>query len=110
MLEARDTLRYMQQRVSERSVGYVVSVSLILEGADLCRHIRLACIKYSLHLCYTSTDSLSTPQSNGEWDMHRLSMEVDLQSLFGLHVPPPPAFGLVLRRRYWSAKIDDISM
>ncbi len=56
---------------------------------------------------------------------HRLNMEVDLQSLFGLHVtwcaqlyswaetpklPPPPAFGLVLRGRYWSAKIDDISL
>ncbi len=50
-------------------------------------------------------------------------MEVDLQSLFGLHVtwcaqlyslaetpqlPPPPAFGLVLRGRYLSAKKDDI--
>ncbi len=23
---------------------------------------------------------------------------------------PPPAFGLVLRGRYWSAKIDDISL
>ncbi len=56
---------------------------------------------------------------------HRLNMEVDLQSLFGLHVtwcaqlyslaetshlPPPPAFGLVLRGRYSSAKIDDISL
>ncbi len=52
-------------------------------------------------------------------------MEVDLQSLFGLQVTwcaqlyslaetphslPPPAFGLVLRGRYWSAKIDDISL
>ncbi len=52
-------------------------------------------------------------------------MEVDLQSLFGLHVtwcdqlhslaetpqlPPPPVFGLALRWRYWSAKIDDISL
>ncbi len=58
-------------------------------------------------------------------------MEVDLQSLFGLHFmwcvqlhslaetlqyPPPPAFGLDnkkkvdIRRRYWSAKIDDISL
>ncbi len=49
-------------------------------------------------------------------------MEVDLKSLFGLYVtwcaqlyslpetpqPPPPAFGLVLRGRYWSAKIGDI--
>jgi|LakMenE18May11ns_1017448.scaffolds.fasta_scaffold9631727_1 hypothetical protein len=47
---------------------------------------------------------------------HRLNMEIDLQSLFGLHVHsctylyllaeapqlPPP--------RYWSAKIDDISL
>jgi hypothetical protein len=53
---------------------------------------------------------------------HRSNMEVDLQSLFGLNVhtcthwlrprcsPPPPAFGLVLRGRYWSAKIDDISL
>ncbi len=56
---------------------------------------------------------------------HRLNMKVDLQSLFGLHVtwcaqlsslaespqlPPPPAFGLVLRGRYWSAKIAGISL
>ncbi len=54
---------------------------------------------------------------------HRLNMDIDLQSLFKLHVtwcaqlyslaettqvPPAPAFGLVLRGRYWSAKIDDI--
>ncbi len=52
-------------------------------------------------------------------------MEVDLQSLFGLRVTwcaqlyslaetpllrPPPALGLVLWGRYWSAKIDDISL
>jgi hypothetical protein len=45
-------------------------------------------------------------------------MDLDLQSLFGLHVhscthwltpqPPPPAFGLVYEG-FWSAKIDDIS-
>ncbi len=52
-------------------------------------------------------------------------MEVDLQSLIGLHItwcaqlyslaetpksPPTTAFGLVLRGRYWSEKIDDISL
>jgi hypothetical protein len=52
---------------------------------------------------------------------HRLNTEVDLPGLFGLHVtwcaqlylladtpqlPPSPTFGLVLRGRYWSAKID----
>jgi hypothetical protein len=49
---------------------------------------------------------------------HRLNMELNLQNLFGILVPfvqlyllaeapqpPPPAFG-----RYWSAKIDDISL
>jgi hypothetical protein len=56
---------------------------------------------------------------------HRLNMEVGLQSLLGLHVtwcaqlyslaetpqlPPSPPFGLVLRGRYWSAEIDDISL
>ncbi len=46
-------------------------------------------------------------------------MELDLQSLFGLHVhscthrlrplsSPTPSFGLI--GRYWSAKIDDISL
>jgi hypothetical protein len=54
---------------------------------------------------------------------HRLNMEVDLQSLFGLHVtwyaqlyslaetlqaPQSSAFGLVYGGRYWSAKTDDI--
>ncbi len=47
--------------------------------------------------------------------VHRLIMELDLQGLLGLQVHscthwlrprnPPPAFG-----RYWSAKIDDISL
>ncbi len=49
---------------------------------------------------------------------HRSNIELDLQSLFGLHVtwcaqlfslaetlqhPPPPAFGLIYDGRYWSA-------
>ncbi len=53
-------------------------------------------------------------------------MELDLVSLFGLlpvytvqlysmdetpQPPPPiPAFGLIYEGRYWSAKIDDISL
>ncbi len=52
-------------------------------------------------------------------------MELDLQSLFRLHVTwcaqlfslaespqpsPSPAFGLIYEGRYWSAKIDDISL
>jgi hypothetical protein len=50
-------------------------------------------------------------------------MELDLHSLFGLHVysctywlrapyPPPPAFGIIYKRAigHWSAKIDDISL
>ncbi len=55
---------------------------------------------------------------------HRLIMELDLQSLFGLHVhcavctavlvgrdpPPLPCSGAHVRGRYWSAKIDDISV
>jgi hypothetical protein len=52
---------------------------------------------------------------------HRLNMESDFQSLFGIHVqcsctnwlrprnPPPPRNWAHLRGRYWSAKIDDIS-
>jgi hypothetical protein len=58
------------------------------------------------------------------YNRDRLNMEVDLQSIFGSmsrdvkscsyslrprNSLPPPAFGLVLRGRYWSAKIDDIS-
>ncbi len=55
--------------------------------------------------------------------MHRLNMELDRQSLFGLHVhsciligwdpatpPPPPPIWSHIRGRYWSAKIDDISL
>jgi hypothetical protein len=52
----------------------------------------------------------------------RLNMELGLQSLFGLHVhsctfwlkprnpPPPPRIWAHIRGRYWSAKIDDISV
>ena len=54
---------------------------------------------------------------------HRLNMELHLQSLFGLHVhscthwlrprnspPPSPTIWAHLWGRYWSAKIDDISL
>ncbi len=52
---------------------------------------------------------------------HRLNMELDLQSLFGLHVhscthllrsrtPSPPRIWAHIRGRWWSAKIDDISL
>ncbi len=55
---------------------------------------------------------------------HRLNMELDLQCLFGLHVytvqmcslaetphpPPLPRIWAHIRGRYWSAKIDDISL
>jgi hypothetical protein len=50
-------------------------------------------------------------------------MELDLQSFFGLlftavliggdpATPPPPlrSFGLMLQGRYWSTKIEDISL
>ncbi len=52
---------------------------------------------------------------------HRLDMELDLQSLFGLlctavlmaetpQLPPPPRIWPHIRGRDWSAKIDDISL
>ncbi len=57
---------------------------------------------------------------------HRLNMEVDLQSLFGLHAtwcaqlyslaervpatPLSPGVWIRIRGRYWSTKIDDISL
>jgi hypothetical protein len=52
---------------------------------------------------------------------YRLNMELDLQSLFGLQVhscsrwlrlrnPPPPSIWAHIQGRYWSAKIDDISL
>ncbi len=57
---------------------------------------------------------------------HRLNMELDLQSLFGVGFmcpavfiswdpantppPPPPHIWAHIRGRYWSAKIDDNSL
>jgi hypothetical protein len=49
-------------------------------------------------------------------ERHRLNMELDLQSLFGLHTlaetpqSPPPRIWAHIRGHYWSAKIDDISL
>jgi hypothetical protein len=51
----------------------------------------------------------------------RLNMELDLQSIFGLHVHScthwlrprnsrPPRIWARIQGRYWSAKIDDISL
>ncbi len=50
--------------------------------------------------------------------IHGINMELDLQTVFGLHVhscthrlrPPPPPHRTHIRVRYWSAKIDDISL
>jgi hypothetical protein len=68
---------------------------------------------------------LPTPQKNmhlhcilGHSYYHRLNMKLDLQNLFGLHVhsfthwlrPPTPRIWAHIRGRYWSAKIDDISL
>ncbi len=49
---------------------------------------------------------------------HRLNTEIDLQSLFGLHVHSgthwlrlcnlPPEFELIYEGAYWSDKVDDI--
>ncbi len=50
---------------------------------------------------------------------HRLNMEIELQSVFGLHVhscshcwdlPPSPRFWAHIRERYWSVKIENISL
>jgi hypothetical protein len=49
---------------------------------------------------------------------HMLNMELDLQSLFGLlctavltpRLPPSLRIWAHIRGRYWSAKIDDISL
>ncbi len=51
---------------------------------------------------------------------HKLNMDLKLQSLCGLHVhcrthwlrprTPPPSIWAHIRGRYWSAKIDDISL
>jgi hypothetical protein len=50
---------------------------------------------------------------------HRLIIELDLQSLFGLHMHTrthwlrprnPPRIWAHIRGRYWSASIDDISL
>ncbi len=61
-----------------------------------------------LKFCLRGEGHMVSPQ--------RLKMEVDLQSSLGLHVtwcaqlyPPPPALDSI-RGRYWSAKIDDISL
>jgi hypothetical protein len=65
---------------------------------------------------------LPTVSARVEVLLHRLNMELDLQSLFGPHVyscthwlrprtlPPSPRSWAHIRGRYWSDKIDDISL
>jgi hypothetical protein len=62
--------------------------------------------------------SSTVPQERGALSLSRKNMEIDLQSLFGLHVHscthwliprnphPPPRIWAHVRGRYWSAKID----
>jgi hypothetical protein len=56
------------------------------------------------------------------YSMHRLNMELDLQSLFGLmctavyslaetpQLLQSPRIWAYIRGRYWSAKIEDVSL
>ncbi len=92
------------------------NLNAIVDDAEFCGFITAATFRLGiLHRCLVELRPC----------LHRLNMEVELQSLFGLHVtwcaqpyslaeapqsPPPPAFGLDIRGRYWSAKIDDISL
>ncbi len=80
------------------------------------------CTSTPLSLNLTSrTKLLCTLQLRGQiHSPHRLNMEFDLQSLFGLHVhscshwlrprnsPPSPRFWAHIRERYWSLVSQDI--
>ncbi len=73
---------------------------------------------------YPSCELESTPKkyfAPTAFQTHWLNIELDLQSLFVLHVhscthwlrnrnTPPPCIWALIRRRYLSAKIDDISL
>jgi hypothetical protein len=72
---------------------------------------------------FINTPQYSPPPPSNICIIHRLNIELDLLSLFGLHVhscthwlkprktpPPPHLIWAHLRGRYWSAKIDDISL
>ncbi len=73
---------------------------------------------YSLHFLFQSV-SIAIGRRTAQ-----VNMELDLQSLFGHHMsscthwlrscnpppPPPPTIWAHVRGRYWSAKIDDISL
>ncbi len=85
--------------------------------------VRVGVHTHPVHCSYHHVQSCIV-RSNLEGRYHRLIMEVDLQSYLDsmsrdMHScthrlrprnPPSPAFELVLRGRYWSAKIDDISL
>jgi hypothetical protein len=100
------------------------------ELVEIQRRQQAELIRYQLlsNICFYNQYSLTAmllilkygPMGHSIW----LNMELDLQSLCGHHVckavligraetpqGPPPAFGLIyIRGRYWSAKIDDISL
>ncbi len=76
------------------------------------RNWALYCLLFYFSICVKTTS---------HWSPHRLNMELDLHSLFRLHVhscthwlrprnnPPPPRIWAHMQGRYWSAEIDDIS-
>jgi hypothetical protein len=85
-------------------------------------HFELLCLQSLQHIVQCSVicvKKLSVNCSMLNWLRHRLSIKLDLQSLFGLHVyscthetlqPPPPRIWAHIRWRYWSTKIEDISL
>jgi hypothetical protein len=102
-------------RVSPRDVCQYWPHTLYIQYHILCFSIFPQCINMECTYC-TSVNQY----------FHRLNMELELQSSYGLHVtlcaqlfslaeipqPPPfpPHFGLINEGRHWSAKIDDISL
>ncbi len=90
-----------------------VDVSFPVSGSVSCLKLHYP----SLVVCGHFDGSLSSHQVSS----NRLNMELDLQSLFGLHVhscthwprprnSPLPHLGSYKLGRYWSAKVDDISL
>ncbi len=118
--------------ICEKMISSGANVIMVSSGANViiwCYHVILSSgmithpflffLKTSLTRCHWQ---LSEVDYLGHTVAYcRLNMELDFQSLFGLHVhsctqclrprnpPPPPSIWAHILGRYWSAEIDDFA-
>ncbi len=109
-------IAYIPETLQSAMVPIFWSCSLVMMFVSVVIYIPEATQAGAHDLIMFFSDVIWCNQGQMVWSYHRLNMEIDLQSLFGLHVhscyhwlrtrnPPPPR--IWARGRYWSMVRQD---